>query len=232
MKGLQWESIDCVHTAEELCSFIEQAGFLPLFRNKIKGFSVEEHTAPEYWWTKNMEKDPWLWRVKLVQSDRLVYGKFFDKKTGFISKEWFPCFANYRRDGYDFDSLYEDGYAKNRSKKIMDLFEQKEIISTIEMKNEAGFGKEGEKNFNGILTELQMNMYLTVQEFHWKINKKNVEYGMYVGYYAKPEKLWGYDYVTSCYQEKAEVSKARIEAFIRKTYPEADTEVIRKFLSN
>ena len=28
---------------------------------------------------------------------------------GFISKKWLPVFANYRRDGYDFDALYEDG---------------------------------------------------------------------------------------------------------------------------
>lgn len=27
---------------------------------------------------------------------------FFVKKAGFISREWFPCFANYRRDGYNY----------------------------------------------------------------------------------------------------------------------------------
>lgn len=230
MQGLEWENPNCIHTPEELGKLIEESGFLPLFRNNIKGFSVEEYTATECWWSKDIERDPWLWRVQLAQSDKFVYGKFFNKKAGFISKEWFPCFANYRRNGYDFDSLYEDGYAKNRCKKIMDLFEQKELISSIEMKKEAGFGKDGEKNFNGILTELQMQLYLTIQEFHKKRSKSGEEYGMYIGYYAKPDKLWGYDYITSCYAETREESKTRIETFMRKKYPDADVGVIRRFL--
>ena len=35
---------------------------------------------------------------------KVAYGKFFDKKAGFISLEWLPYFANYRRSGYDFDA--------------------------------------------------------------------------------------------------------------------------------
>ena len=38
----------------------------------------------------------------------MAYGKFFDKKSGFISKKWFSYFANYRRDGYDFDALWDE----------------------------------------------------------------------------------------------------------------------------
>lgn len=230
MQCLKWDNVNCIHTPEELSDLVEEAGFLPLFRNDIKGFSVEEHTAAEYWWTKDPERDPWLWRVQLAQSDNLAYGKFFNKKAGFISKEWFSCFANYRRNGYDFDSLYEDGYAKNRCKKIMDLFEQKEVISSIDIKRSAGFGKNGEKNFNGILTELQMQLYLIIREFHKKKNKNGVEYGLSVGYYAKPESVWGYDYVTSCYKETRNESRARMESFLIKRYPDADKNAIEKFL--
>ena len=35
--------------------------------------------------------------------------------------EWLPCFVNYRRDGYDFDALWDDGKASIRQKKMMDL---------------------------------------------------------------------------------------------------------------
>lgn len=152
------------------------------------------------------------------------------KKAGFISKEWFPCFANYRRDGYDFDSLYEDGYAKNKCKKIMDLFERKELISSIDLKSNAGFGKNGEKNFNGILTELQMQLYLVIREFHKKKNKKGIEYGLHVGYYMKPENFWGYDYVTSYYKETRNESRARMERFLMEMYPNADKNAIVRFL--
>ena len=42
-------------------------------------------------------------------------------------------FANYRRNGYDFDSLYEDELANYRSKKIMDLFPGEEELFSFEV---------------------------------------------------------------------------------------------------
>ena len=61
----------------------------------------------------------------------MAYGKFFDKKAGFISVEWVPVFANYRRDGYDFDALYEDGKAPLKHKKIMSNFIDDRVDSEI-----------------------------------------------------------------------------------------------------
>ncbi len=230
MRGVKWNDPRCLHSSEELINLIEEVGFLPLFRNEIEGFSVEEYTMVNNWWTKDEKKDPWLWRVDIARSGRVAYGKFFQKKAGFISKEWFPCFANFRRNGYDFDSLYEDGGAKQRCKKIMDLFENQKLISSIAMKKEAGFEKGGEKNFNGILTELQMQMYLTIQDFNRKKNKRGEEYGMYVSYYDTPEQLWGYEYITSCYKESPEISRQFVEQFMRKMYSKSSLMAINKNL--
>lgn len=230
MKGLKEDDERCCHSPEELISLIEQVGFLPLFRNPIKGFSVEEYTAEDNWWTRDERKDPWLWRIQIAKSDRVAYGKFFKNKAGFISKKWFPYFANFRRGGYDFDSLYEDGGAKHKSKRIMNLFEDKKTKSSIVIKNNIGFGKEGVKNFNGTMIELQMQMYLTIQDFKKKINKNGQEYGMYVSYYNTPEQLWGYKYVTSCYQESPETSRQKVEQFMQELYPMSSLEAIRKYL--
>ena len=60
---------------------------------------MEEHTSPGGWWTGDAAIDPWEWRKIIAAGDDIAYGKFFDNKAGFISKEWFPAFANYRRDG-------------------------------------------------------------------------------------------------------------------------------------
>lgn len=230
MIGTSWEDPSCIHTVEELKDYIEEIGFLPLFHNSIQGFSVEEHTVAAHWWTGDAEKDPWLWRVLITQEGNIAYGKFFGKKAGFIAKKWIPVFANLRRDGYDFDSLYEDGYAKNRAKKIMDLYEQEKVISSVKLKEMAGFGKGGEKNFNGILTELQMQLYLVVKEYHKKVSKAGKEYGMDIGYYAKPEDIWGYEFVTSCYGESVEESAKRIEVCLRRHYPDAKEGDVKKVL--
>ena len=89
-----------------------------------------------------------MWRAIIARRHDIVYGKFFDKKAGFISKKWLPVFANYRRDGYDFDALYDDGKAPNKHKKIMVNFMEDNADSEIysnELKKQAGFGKDGEK---------------------------------------------------------------------------------------
>ena len=128
----------------------ERVGFLPLFAGAVPGFSVEEHTAADHWWTGD-RYDPWEWRKSLPAGRRLLYGKFFAGKAGYIARDWFPEFANWRRNGYDFDSLYEDELASHRSKKIMDLFRDREELLSPEVRQLAGFAS-GEKNFEGAIT--------------------------------------------------------------------------------
>ena len=62
----------------------------------------------------------------MARSGKVAYGKFFGKKACFVSKVWFPHFANWRRDGYDFDSRWEDELAPMRQKRIMDCFSMQE----------------------------------------------------------------------------------------------------------
>lgn len=138
MHGINWDNPDCIHSVDEAIKYINGFGFLPLFKNDIDGFSLEERTVPEYWWSDNPEIDPWMWRAIIARRHDIVYGKFFDKKAGFISKKWLPVFANYRRDGYDFDALYDDGKAPNKHKKIMVNFMEDNADSEIysnELKN-------------------------------------------------------------------------------------------------
>lgn len=36
----------------------------------------------------------------------VAYGKLFSIKVELVDQEWYPNLANYRRNGYDFDSRY------------------------------------------------------------------------------------------------------------------------------
>ncbi len=226
IKGLDHRDPDRLKSADELIRYVNKAGFLPLFKNDIDGFSVEEHAASRYWWT-GMPEDPWEWREDCAKSAQVAYGKFFGKKAGFISLEWLPVFVNYRRDGYDFESLYDDGKAQNRQKKIMDLFSLRDRWFSYEIKREAGFGKGGEKNYEGTVTSLMSMCYLVVCDFQRRISKRGAEYGMKVSQYSTPEALWGYENVTKCYCEEPMQSAERIVSHIKKLYPNACDEAIR-----
>ena len=229
---------------QTFCSFpinlINEIGFLPLFANEIEGFSAEEHVSSDFWWTEDPDQDPWVWREIIARSREVAYGKFFDKKAGFISKQWLPYFANFRRDGYDFDARWEDGRANRREKKIMDfyisedddgdtLWKEDEILST-ELKKRAGFGKGGEKNYPGIITGLQMQMYLVITDFRRRVNKRGEEYGMGVFVMFPPETVWGYDTVTAAYPESPHDSWERIINRVKELYPRADEKAIIKMI--
>lgn len=48
---MAWHDPYRIRTWQELVSWINEIGFLPLFANEISGFSVEEHVSPKYWWS-------------------------------------------------------------------------------------------------------------------------------------------------------------------------------------
>ena len=233
MYGVEWDDPECLHTVDEAIEYINEVGFLPLFKNDIPGFSLEERTVPEYWWSGDELLDPWEWRAIIARRGDIAYGKFFDKKAGFISKKWLPYFVNYRRDGYDFDALWDDGKAPYKQKKIMDLYAEElkdqEYFSN-ELKDKAGFGKNGEKGFDGVITALQMETYLCVRDFRQRKNKKGEEYGWAIAIYSTPEHLWGDDYITSAYKEKPEDSANRIAEHLRDIYSIATEKQIKKIL--
>ena len=208
MRGLDWDNPYRIRTWQELVNWINEVGFLPLFRNDVPGFSAEEHVSSLFWWTGDPEQDPWEWREIIARSHQVAYGKFFDKKAGFISLDWLPYFVNFRRDGYDFDSRWEDGLANRREKSVIDLvtgrdddgdmiFPDIRILST-DLKKKAGFGKEGEKNYPGIVTGLQMQTY--------------------------------YENVTKAYDEKPVESWERIVDRVKECFPGAEGKGLEKLI--
>lgn len=247
MSGINWKDEGCLHSSDDLLAVIDKVGFLPLFSNDIPGFSVENMTDPAFWWSGNADKDPWEWRIVLSRTGKVAYGKFFGNRAGFISKKWFPYFANFRRIGYDFDALYDEGKADRREKVLMDLFVPQGMdmwnvkksdvgkygcfpeLYTFEMKEKGGFGKGGLKNFEGVLTRLQMQTYLVASDFRPRQNKKGIEYGWPVAIMTPPEYLWGYKHVTGRYNEQPEQSLEKVIAQVQKHF-DADEKAIRKFL--
>lgn len=230
MEGLERTDPKRIKNSRELSEFINKVGFLPLFKNNVAGFSVEEITAYDSWWAGNPEDDPWNWREVIASEGKIAYGKLYGNKAGFVSKEWYPYLAAYRRDGYDFDSRYEDGLASYRSKKIIEVLELQEQLLSNDLKIAAGFGKEGEKGFEGAMSTLQMQTYITVKGFQRRRNKKKEEYGWPVAIISLSESLFGEDYVRSAYHLKASEAKEKIMNHIVMYYPQADKSGIEKVI--
>lgn len=229
-RGLDWDDPGRIRSWQELLGWIGQVGFLPLFKNEIDGFSVEEHTSSGGWWSGDPEQDPWQWRQLLARSGQVAYGKFFGRKAGFVSRAWFPQFANWRRQGYDFDSRWDEELASRRQKQIMDRFAVDAQLSSFQLRRLAGFGGAGEKNFEGIVTDLQMSGYLLICDFRRRLNKKGQPYGWPVAVYTTPEALWGHGHISSASSLDPAQSEERIRRQVRQSFPAATEAAVRAVL--
>lgn len=112
----------------------------------------------------------------------------------------------------------------------MDLFENGEEYYSYEIKKRAGFGKDGEKNFEGTITDLQMKLYLCPTDFRKRKNKLGKEYGWTVAVFTTPEQIWGRERVTSAYKEEPIDSWNRIVEHMKEQYPVASEKMVKKVL--
>ena len=60
-----------IRTKQDMADAVQTVGFLPLFRNSIPGFSIEERAAPEAWFSG--EAGVWEWKGPvIVRPDRAL----------------------------------------------------------------------------------------------------------------------------------------------------------------
>ena len=187
-------------------------------------------TDAKFWWSGNLEEDPWAWREVLAREGIVAYGKLFSKKAGFISKEWYPVFANVRRNGYDFDSRYEDGLANQMDKMIYECLADGNSLSSFELKAIVCEKARKGTGFDTSLTRLQMQTYLTVQDFKRKKNKQGDEYGWAASVFSTSEALFGEEFVRKDYSKDPMASKEKLISHLLSLFPEVSRVEAEKFM--
>ena len=217
-----------IRTEKDLVQAVEECGILPLFRNVIPGFSVEEHTVPAAWFSG--EEGVWEWKGPVIRQTGCAYGKFLGNKAAFISRKWFPDFANWRRDGYDFDARFDDELASWQDKQLYDLLEKEAPVLSKKLKKDGNYRKDGNKGFETIITRLQAQCYVLISDFKYSTDRKGRRYGWGVAEYSTPEKFMGSAFTKKVYQREPEESCARILRQVRKLCPQADEKTIGQFL--
>ncbi len=217
-----------IRTKSDLMEAVERIGFLPLFRNSISGFSVEEHVSSAAWFSE--EPGVWEWKGPVIQETHCAYGKFFENKAAFISQEWFPDFANYRRDGYDFDARYDDELASYKDKRLFDLLDAHAPVLSKTLKREGDYRKGGVTGFDTSINRLQAQGYVIISNFVYLKDRFGKEYGWGVAEYSTPEKFFGESFTSTVYQREPEESRQRILEYFHTILPEIPGQALHKFL--
>ncbi|MCR5487575.1 MAG: hypothetical protein K6F35_08600 [Lachnospiraceae bacterium] len=221
-----------IGSMEELMDVIDELGFVPFFANEIEGFSIEEHIGEGCWYhdVDNGFWPAWEWKGPVIQTLKCAYGKFLRNKAMYISPKWFPDFANYRRDGYDFDAGYEDGLASFYDKELYELLDAHAPVMSKELKQIGGYGKNGRKGFDTMITRLQKQCYVIISDFRYATDKSGNVYGWGIAEYSTPERFLGRKFSDAVYKRTPKESYARILKHFKKILPDAKQVEIERIL--
>ena len=181
-----------IHHSAELVELICRIGFLPLLYSGIRGFSAEEMVdddcryvlLPDGGWDWPL----WKWKGEVITDGGHVYGKFFAGKAGFISRQWWPDFCNYRRSKHPAPA---EGSVEEAI--LLTLAEHGSLI-TRELRALCGFdGPKMRGRFDSYVTRLQMETRIVTENFVYPIDRHGRAYGWGWSLLTTPEQLYGRD---------------------------------------
>jgi hypothetical protein len=240
-----------LYSSEDLERLAVEMGFLPFFKNEIGGFSIEEHTPSERWFSDENE-GPWDWKGSVARNGKCVYGKFFKGKAGFVSMEWFPELVNYRRHCYEEANRSSNNLLEVNDKPIYDAVVAHESLLSKEIKLLLGFGEDRKPHhlearlveeldkkpkatrrsggYDTIMTRLQMATYLIIVDFEYLLDKYNQPYGWGIARYTTPELLIGKSLILSCSHHTAEESFHRLQDYLSHLLPQASETQINHII--
>ena len=152
-----------------------------------------------------------------------MYGKFVDKKAGYISMDWWPDFCNYRRHAYPTPA---EGSVEETI--LMTLREHGSLI-TRELRAASGFnGPKMRSRFDGYVTRLQMACRIITQDFVYPRDKHGHEYGWGWSLLTTPELLLGRE---ACLCDRTpQESLERIKEHLRHLLPRATEQEITRLI--
>ena len=226
-----------IQNYEDFCRELNSCGFSMGGGNAKGVFALIDYDwtnqdlldTPVKWHCGDPEVDPWEWRMRVLEERRdIAYSKVFFRTSGFITRDYYPCFYAVRRKGESFEEVYARGGISQTAKRIYEIVSAGET-PLHEIKAVGGFGREDKAQFDKAMVELQMGLFITVTGRQQKKNKHGVEYGWNSTVFATVEDFWkkrGFAIPELDPKESSE----RIRQQILRLNPLAEEKTIRKFM--
>ena len=216
-----------IGSCDELEQCIQRLGFLPLLESGIMGYNAEAMMAAECRFTPlpggGFEWPLWQWKGLAVTDGGCVYGKFFAGKAGFISRDWWPDFFNWRR------STWPAPEAGSVEEAIVATLREQGSMVTRELRRACGFtGPKMRGRFDSYVTRLQMACRIVTEDFVYPRDRHGREYGWGLSLLTTPEALLGRE-ACAC-PRTPQQSYQRMAAHLAAAIPQATDRQIHRLL--
>lgn len=110
-----------IDSPERMLEAIRHYGIVPFSKCGIPGWSIEEMTPKDWWFTSSDQLGPWDWRIEVIRSGEVAYAKYLRRKAGFATTELYGHLLNWRRsqERYSLDSPCECRTVDDRLNALM-----------------------------------------------------------------------------------------------------------------
>ena len=216
-----------IHNATELMGFIQEVGFLPLLYSGVSGFSADEAVDPECRYVLlddgSWDWPLWDWKGPIITESDCVYGKFFDKKAGFVSRAWWPDLYNWRRHAHPAPS------AGSVEETILLTLREHGSLITRDLRRLCGFTEPKMRSrFDGYVTRLQMACRIVTEDFVYPRDKHGKQYGWGWALLTTPEQLLGKE---ACHCDRTpQESLERMLDHLKNLLPRASEQQLLKLI--
>ena len=212
--------------SEALIEAVEHFRFLPFFRNPVAGWSVEDMTPSELWFTDI--PGPWEWKGPVIRTGECLYGKFFDKKAGFVFRDEFPKFAALRRA-----LIPETANPKAAAREawVLEQLSPGDPVLSLELKElyVEEFGSVS--GLETTLTRLQMHCRVVIADFEYKRTKSGKPYGWGLARFTLPEFIAGEAAIEAAREIDLGTAEEEFVGLLCADWPHAQEAVIRAMVT-
>ena len=131
-----------VYSPESMINAIQEIGIIPFSKNIVPGWSIQEITDPDFWFTTSDQLGPWDWRIEAVRQG-IVFGKFISRKSAFATIESYRHLMNWRRslpkyripvDGISEMNTLEEKFMGYLSPILLDSIRKRESFELSEIR--------------------------------------------------------------------------------------------------
>lgn len=226
------KGIPDIHCYDDFVTALHLAGMSMGGENDEGIFSLCSYFGKEIeWHTENSDTDPWEWRIRVLDEfEDIAYGKLFFKKSGYITKEWYPYFYAARRQGRSFQEIYKQGKISSYAKQIYEIINDKGALPLHAIKKEADVKKEDKSRFDRAITELQMGMFITICGRARKISFEGQEYGWSSTVFCTAEEYFGRELSEKAALLTPKKACEAIEDHLYTLNPDLQEKKIEKFI--
>lgn len=240
-----------INSAASMIKVIRTYGFIPLFKCGIKGWSIEEMTDPEYWFTSSDQLGPWDWKIEAVREGDIAYGKFLGGAAGFATTEYYRHLMNYRRSlpryrvvlGEDFQStkqneilmkalapeayrtITETGGVESKDIRMaLNKAVTPELLESVTPSCRANLSPSVKKSISDtVISFLEMGTWSVVADFIRLYRGKNLEYnGWQRSILTTPDELFEQSVGVDCTPEE---SRQFLIEHVKSFYPDQEKKI-------